>query len=54
MTERMYRLLEALQRVDRMLDLARSRRLPDPFEIAWLERTRRKAGSRFRDGLVQS
>ncbi|GGY94618.1 hypothetical protein ACFSTD_15960 [Novosphingobium colocasiae] len=54
MTERMYRLLEALQRVDRLLDLARSRKLPDPFEIAGLERKRRMAGSRFRDGLVQS
>lgn len=54
MTIRMFRLLEMLQRLDGLLDLARARSRPDPFEIARLERKRLRAGHRFREGLAGS
>jgi uncharacterized protein YdcH (DUF465 family) len=38
MSDRVYRLLERHQRLDSHLQLARSRRWPDPFEIARLKK----------------
>lgn len=38
MSDRVFRLLERHQKLDAALALARSRRLPDPFEIARLKK----------------
>ncbi len=38
MTERMYRLLERLQKLDASLNRARRNRFADPLEIAWLKK----------------
>lgn len=54
MTNRMFRVLETIQRLDRLLVLARGRKLPDPLEIARLEWKRRTAKKVFRERVARS
>lgn len=47
MSDRVFRLLERHQRLDAQLSLARSRRWPDPFEIARLKKLKLALKDRF-------
>lgn len=50
MTDRMFRMFERLQKLDTLLNRARTQRLADPWEIAWL--TKRKHELKARLGAL--
>ena len=53
MSDRVFRLLERHQRLDSHLQLARSRRWPDPFEIARLKKLKLALRDRVAQMLSQ-
>ncbi|HUD28501.1 MAG TPA: DUF465 domain-containing protein [Novosphingobium sp.] len=47
MTDRMFRLLERYQKLDTLIQRARSRRIVDPLEIAWLRKRKLELRARL-------
>lgn len=47
MTDRMFRLLERTQKLDTLLQRARTRRIVDPLEIAWLRKRKLELKARL-------
>ncbi|WP_404480132.1 DUF465 domain-containing protein [Novosphingobium sp. BL-52-GroH] len=47
MTDRMFRLLERLQKLDALINGAKTNRLADPLEIAWLRKRKLELRARL-------
>lgn len=47
MTDRMFRLLERYQKLDTLIQRARTRRIVDPLEIAWLRKRKLELRARL-------